>query len=76
MNADGTGTRRLTSTNEDDLHPTWSPDGARIAFARSGDLYVVNADGSGARSIVGSRDEESQPAWSPSAGTPILRGNW
>jgi TolB protein len=65
MNADGTGTRRLTSTKEDDLRPTWSPDGTRIAFARSGDLFVMNADGSGAHSVVASRDEESQPAWSP-----------
>lgn len=65
MSADGTGTRRLTSTKEDDVHPTWSPDGTRIAFVRSGDLFVVNAGGSGARSIVSSRDEESQPAWSP-----------
>ena len=34
MSADGSGTRRLTSTKEDDGHPTWSPDGERIAFAR------------------------------------------
>lgn len=65
MNADGTGTRQLTSTKADDMHPTWSSDGKRIAFARSGDVFVVNADGSGAHSIVSSRDEESQPAWSP-----------
>lgn len=65
MNADGTGTRRLTSTSADDLHPTWSPDGRRLAFARSGDIVVVDADGSGARSIIASGAEESEPAWSP-----------
>jgi len=65
MNADGTGTRRLTSTRADDLHPTWSPDGQQVAFARSGDIVVVGADGSGARSILASGAEESEPAWSP-----------
>jgi Tol biopolymer transport system component len=65
MNADGTGTRRLTSGRADDSHPTWSPDGQQVAFARSGDIVVVNADGSSARSIVASGAEESEPAWSP-----------
>lgn len=65
MNADGTGTRQLTSTKADDLHPTWSPDGKRIAFARSGEIFVANADGSSARSIVASSADDSEPAWSP-----------
>jgi Tol biopolymer transport system component len=33
MNVDGTGLRRLT-TNGRDSYPTWSPDGAQIAFVR------------------------------------------
>jgi Tol biopolymer transport system component len=66
MNADGKGTRRLTSTKEDDSHPTWSPDGTRIAFARApGDIYVLNADGSGALRISHPTVEEAEPAWSP-----------
>jgi len=66
MNADGTGTRRLTSTPHDDGHPTWSPDGSRIAFGRGvGDLYVMNADGTGARPVTRGEAEESEPAWSP-----------
>jgi TolB protein len=31
--ADGTGLTRLTRSKADDEHPTWSPDGRRIAFA-------------------------------------------
>jgi Tol biopolymer transport system component len=67
MNADGTGTRRLTSAPADDGHPTWSPDGRRIAFERgiTGDIYVMNADGSGARAITDDPAGETQPAWSP-----------
>ena len=53
MAADGTGTKRLTSTgNEDETSPTWSPEGDRIAFARApSHIYVMNANGSGARRI-------------------------
>ncbi len=71
MNADGSGTKALTSTKEDDSHPTWSPDGDRITFAREGpgDIYVMNADGSGVRRISDPRVQESEPAWSPD-------GNW
>ena len=67
MDADGTNTRRLTSTSEDDGHPTWSPDGRRIAFERGvpGDIFVMNADGSGARRLGSDTCDETQPAWSP-----------
>jgi len=67
MNADGTGTRRLTSTSGDEGHPTWSPDGKQIAFSRGApsDVYVMNADGSGVRPIASGPADETQPAWSP-----------
>lgn len=67
MNADGTGTRRLTATRADDANPTWSPDGRQIAFARGdrGDIYVVNADGTGLRRVTDDLAAESEPAWSP-----------
>jgi len=67
MNADGSGTRRLTSTKDDDGQPTWSPDGERIAFTRgaSGRIFVMGADGSGARRLTGEEVEENEPAWSP-----------
>jgi TolB protein len=67
MNADGTRTRRLTSGNDDEGHPTWSPDGRRIAFHRgdSGNIYVMNVDGSGARAITEDPALETHPAWSP-----------
>ena len=68
MNADGTGARALTSTKENDSHPTWSASGQSIAFARDGDIYVMNADGSDARRISDITAEESDPAWSPDGG--------
>jgi serine/threonine protein kinase len=43
MNSDGTGVTNLTATGGDDTDPTWSPDGARIAFTttRNNDLRQV-----------------------------------
>jgi Tol biopolymer transport system component len=46
-------------------HPSWSPDGTRIAFARSGDIYVMNADDSGQVNITNSASTDSGPIWSP-----------
>jgi Tol biopolymer transport system component len=49
--------------------PSWSPDGARIAFVGEPDLggpaavYVVNRDGSGLRRLA--RADPVQPQWSP-----------
>jgi TolB protein len=67
MSSDGSGTRRLTSTKEEDGQPTWSPDGGRIAFARGAPsrLFVMNADGGGARRVTDEEVEEGEPAWSP-----------
>ena len=66
MNADGTGTKELTSGEKaSDTHPTWSPDGASIAFARDGDIYVMGADGSNPKRISDITAQESDPAWSP-----------
>jgi Tol biopolymer transport system component len=67
MNADGSDTRRLTSTPANDGQPTWSPDGQQIAFQRDdGDhIYVMRSDGTGARRLTDELAPETEPAWSP-----------
>jgi Tol biopolymer transport system component len=66
MRADGSGTRRLTTTRTDDLHPTWSPDGKRIAFGSGDRIYVINADGSAPHAVSSGRlADDAAPAWSP-----------
>jgi PKD repeat protein len=58
----------LTKHNATDAHPTWSPDGSRIAFAsdRGGawELYVMRADGSGVTRLTSGVGVAGNPDWS------------
>jgi Tol biopolymer transport system component len=63
VNADGSGKRQLTRAKY--ATPTWSPDGRKIAFVRSGHVYVMNTDGSGEQNLTNSPTGAAAPAWSP-----------
>jgi len=46
--------------------PRWSPDGARIAFANEGDLWVMASDGSGLTQLTSiGASRIGTPVWSP-----------
>ncbi len=69
MDVDGGNVTRLTQHQADDIQPTWSFDGARIAFAtnRDGawDIYRMNADGSGQTNVTNSpTSQDMAPSWS------------
>jgi TolB protein len=68
IDADGSGTRRLTSDARGAQRGAeWSPDGTRLAALRRGGLYVIAAGGGGQTRIsrVGSLDPRDGPArWS------------
>ena len=59
----------------DDRYPSWSPDGARIAFARdegsNWNIWIMNADGTEPRQLTADIAHERFPVWSPS-GDEIL----
>src|SRR5262249_39788138 len=69
---------RLTTLQEQEDDPAWSPDGSRLAFTWADatglsckgcpqDVHVANADGTGIVSLTSAADLEfdSNPAWSP-----------
>ena len=45
--------------------PTWSPDGERIAFGRSGDLWVMDANGSDQHQLTSGPNLDFGTRWSP-----------
>jgi TolB protein len=59
VNADGSGLQRLTTSENLEFDPTWSPDGSAVAYRhQSGDdattdIFVMEADGSHARNLTG-----------------------
>ena len=73
VGADGTGLARLTTSMADDEHPTWSPDGSRIAFASGFELesqghapwLVTIPSGGGSPTRIGRFSGVLDPAWSP-----------
>ncbi len=50
--------------------PAWSPDGTKIAFTNSSQIYVMNADGSAVVRLTNTPAGDGAPAWSPD-GTKI-----
>jgi Tol biopolymer transport system component len=70
--ADGTHARRVVATRGPQDAPTWSPDGARLAYrdARRGynhndEIYSIAADGSRPRNLTRTPFNDWSPAWSP-----------
>jgi Tol biopolymer transport system component len=76
MNADGSDIRRLTKNFGDDIAPSWSPDGKKIAFMGMAgdhwDIYVldykaaiISNQTNEPVNLTGSDTDEYYPSWSP-----------
>ncbi len=70
MNPDGSGQANLTSSDQFEVDPAWSPDGTKIAFSvvsldqRQAGIFVMNADGSRRQQLT-STGLACGPSWSP-----------
>ena len=69
MTDDGDDVTRLSEDEDEDLHPSWSPDGEKIAFSRTiegqSEIFVMNADGSNPTRLTNNAADDREPSWSP-----------
>ena len=67
MNANGMGAKPLTSAQQFEFHPTWSPDGTQIAFSAghggTTQIAVVSAEGTGQQVLTQSANQSISPNW-------------
>jgi len=71
-NPDGAGTLQITDGPDDDMNPSWSPDGRFVAFCTahplgdgttSANLFVVRPDGSRLEQLTEGDRVACRPAW-------------
>ena len=55
----------LTSNTAQDSGVAWSPDGSKIAFERSSEIWVMNSDGTKQTRLTNNAIIDSNPTWSP-----------
>jgi Tol biopolymer transport system component len=71
MKADGTEVKKITGDQLNELLPSWSNDGKRIAFmntvmgSNEGNIYIMNSDGSQLTQITKNSGTNNEPSFSP-----------
>ena len=62
---DGKGLRRSLPTASDNFEPSWSPDGATIAYMEDGAIFTVELGGGDVEKLTDNATNDSSPVWNP-----------
>jgi Tol biopolymer transport system component len=78
VNTDGSGFTQLTENIDWDGLPSWSPDGARIAWSSMAtddglpDIFLMDADGTNRHRLTDLEDWARWPVWRPDGGMVLF----
>ena len=75
MDSNGSNIKRLTHDSRKSGHPTWSPDGSKIAFGSLRGIRIMNSDGSDIKIIDKKHKGTFDHSWSPD-GSKIAFSYW
>ena len=64
---DGSGLKLLSGKDVSAHSPRWSPDGSRIAFVQTDQIWLMSADGTDQRQLTSVSTKADTPLWSPDA---------
>ncbi|MBI4834607.1 MAG: PD40 domain-containing protein [Planctomycetes bacterium] len=65
MKADGSEFKNLTDSKDEELSPSWSPDGKWIAFRKTYNIYVIEVESGKIYQATNGGDIGEQVIWSP-----------
>jgi Tol biopolymer transport system component len=69
MNADGSGSRRLTGRGSSEFRPAWSSDGHTIALTDGSRIWTIQSDGTHLHTLLEDGRTTRDLAWSPNGTT-------
>lgn len=67
--------RAVPKTSAVDEHPSYSPDGTKVAFDRLGAIWVMNANGKHQVRITSKQGSHAWPSWSPDGSQIVYSAN-
>ena len=55
----------LTSENQEEFYPSFSPDGKKILFVSEDELYLMDTEGKNRTKLTNDKTEKKDPTFSP-----------
>lgn len=82
MQYDGSAPQQVTALASDTAHPSWSPDGTRIAYTAwtdqttGDDIWIHDVTTNSSTAIPATTDHERMPDWSPDGSRIVFVRGW